>query len=109
MLEDRIKKLKDELNQRHEEIDILKGDASKQINHIRGSITKFLDKEIETLGERIITLFKEKGITIVSILTAVGIAIGVLIEALLGSTTVYTTKSGNASGGDGKMVELGSG
>ena len=37
-----------------------------------------------TLGERIRTLFKEQGITIVSILTAVGMAIGVLIEALLG-------------------------
>ena len=28
---------------------------------------KFLDKEIGTLGERIRTLFKEQGITIVSI------------------------------------------
>ena len=37
-----------------------------------------------TLGERIRTLFKEQGITIVSILTAVGMAIGVPIEALLG-------------------------
>ena len=29
-------------------------------------------------------------------------AIGVLIEALLGGPSVSTTKSGNASGGDGK-------
>ena len=36
------------------------------------------------------------------ILTAVGTAIGVLIEALLGGTTAYTTKSGNTSGGDRK-------
>ena len=43
---------------------------------------KFLDKETGTLCERIRTLFKEQGITIVSILTAVGMAIGVLIEAL---------------------------
>ena len=83
-IEDRIKKLRDELKERNKEIGILKGEASKQINQIRESITKFLDKETGTLGERIRTLFKEQGITIVSILTAVGMAIGILIEALLG-------------------------
>ena len=102
MTEDRIKELRDELNQRDEEIDILKGEASEQINRIRESITKFLDKEIRTLGERIRTLFEEQGITIVSILTAVGMAIGVLIEALLGGPSVSTNKSGNNSGGDTK-------
>ena len=83
-IEDRIGKLRGELTERNKEIDILKGEASKQINQIKESITKFLDKETGTLGERIRTLFKEQGITIVSILTAVGMAIGVLIEALLG-------------------------
>ena len=102
MIEDRIKKLRDELNERNEEINILKDEASKQINQKRGSITKFLDKETGTLGERIRTLFKEQGITIVSILTAVGMAVGVLIESLLGRPTVSTTTSGNTSGGDGK-------
>ena len=56
---------------------------------------------MSTLGEIIRTLFKEQGITIVSILTAVGMAIGVLIEALLGSPNVSST-SGGTSGGDGK-------
>ena len=102
MIEDRIKKLRDELTERNEEIYILKGEASKQINQIRGSIAKFLDKETGTLGERIRTLFKEQGITIVSILTAVGMAIGVLIESLLGGPTVSTITSGNSSGGDRK-------
>ena len=104
MVEDRIKKLRDELVERNEEINILKGEASKQINQIRESIMKFLDKETGTLGERIRTLFKEQGITIVSILTAVGMAIGVLIEALLGGPTVSTTTSGStpADGGDKK-------
>ena len=90
------------MNERNKEIDILKGEASKQINQIKESITKFLDKEMGTLGERIRTLFKEQGITIVSILTAVGMAIGILIEALLGSPTVSTTTSGSTSGGDRK-------
>ena len=102
MIEDRIKNLRDELNQRNEKIDILKSEVSKQVNHIRESIKKFLDKETGTLGERIRILFKEQGITIVSILTAVGMTTGVLIEYLLGSPTVSTTKSGNSSDGDRK-------
>ena len=104
MIEGRIKRLRGELTERNKEIDILKGEASKQINQIKESITKFLDKETGTLGVRIRTLFKEQGITIVSILTAVGMAIGVLIEALLGGPTVSTTTSGSspADGGDKK-------
>ena len=102
MVEDRIKKLRDELNERNEEINILKGEASKQINQIKESITQFLDKETGTLGERIRTLFKEQGITIVPILTAVRMAIGVLVEALLGDPTVSTVTSGSSSSGNKK-------
>ena len=60
-----------------------------------------MDKETETLGERIRTLFKEQGVTIASILTAVGMTIGVLIEALLRgpSVSTTTTTSGSTSGG----------
>ena len=84
-------------------MDILKGEASKQINHIRESITKFLDKETGTLSERIRTLFKEQVIMVVSILTGVGMAIDVLIEALLGGPTASTTNTlGNTNAGDGK-------
>ena len=101
-IEDRINKLRSELTERNKEIDILKGEASKQINQIRESITKFLDKETGTLGERIRTLFKEQGITIVSILTAIGMTLGVLIEALLGGPSASTLKSGGTSGGDKK-------
>ena len=41
-----------------------------------------LDKDT-SLGEKIRTLFREQGITIESILTAIRMAIGVLVEALL--------------------------
>ena len=76
---------------------ILKGRYSNQIYQIRDSITKFLDKETGTLGERIRTLFKEQGVMIVSILTAVGMAIGFLIEALLGGLSVSSTTSESTS------------
>ena len=100
MIEGRIKRLRGELTERNKEIDILKGEASKQINQIMGSITKFLDRETGTLGERIRTLFKEQDITIVSILTAVGMAIGVLIEALLGGPTTTTPTSQSTTTSD---------
>ena len=57
MIEDRLMKLRGELTERNKEIYILKGEASKQVNQIRESIKKILDKETGTLGERIRTLF----------------------------------------------------
>ena len=46
------------------------------------TIAKVLDKDT-SLAEKIRTLFREQGIMIASILTAIGMAIGVLVEALL--------------------------
>ena len=95
----RLQRFQDEQKAINNQIRILKGRYSNQIYQIRESIMKFLDKETGTLGERIRTLFKEQGITIVSILTAVGMAIGVLIEALLGgpSTSTPTPQSTTTS------------
>ena len=64
---------------------------------------KFLNKETGTLGiRRIRTLFKEQGVTIVSILNALGMTLGALIEALLGGPSTSTPTSGGTSGGDKK-------
>ena len=60
MIEGRINKLRGELTERNKEIDILKGEASKQVNQIRGLITKFLDKETGTLDERIRTFLRNR-------------------------------------------------
>ena len=98
----RLQRFQDEQKAINDQIRILKGRYSNQIYQIRESIMKFLDKETGTLGERIRTLFKEQGITIVSILTAIGMAIGVLIEALLGGPSASTPTSGGTSGGDKK-------
>ena len=62
---------------------------------MKETIAKVLDKDT-SLGEKIRTLFREQGITIASILTAIGMAIRVLVKALLpggGGTAV-------ASGGE---------
>ena len=98
----RLQRFQDEQKAINDQIRILKGRYSNQIYQIRESIMKFLDKETGTLGERIRTLFKEQGITIVSILTAVGMAIGVLIEALLGGSSASTPTSKSTTTSDKK-------
>ena len=103
----RLQRFQDEQKAKNDQICILKGRYSNQIYQIRESIMKFLDKETGTLGERIRTLFKEQGITIVSILTALGMTLGVLIEALLGgpSTSTPTPQSITTSDKKGRATE----
>ena len=98
----RLQRFQDEQKAISDQIRILKGQYSNQIYQIGESIMKFLDKETGTLGERIRTLFREQGITIISILTALGMTLGVLIEALLGGPSTSTPTSGGTSGGDNK-------
>ena len=99
----RLQRFQDEQKAINEQIRILKGRYSNQIYQIRESIMKFLDKEKGTLGERIRTLFKEQGITIVSILTALEMALGVLIEALLGGPSASTPTSGGTTTSDKQL------
>ena len=78
----RIDDLNDELVIRQKSIDLLKGRLKSQITSFRETIAKVLDKDT-SLAEKIQTLFREQGITIASILTAIWMAIGVLVEELL--------------------------
>ena len=78
----RIAKLNDELKARQESIDLLKGRLTNQITSFKEMIVKVLDKDT-SLAEKIKTLFREQGITIASILMAIGMTISALVEALL--------------------------
>ena len=89
----RIDALNDELATRQESIDLLKGRLKNQITSFKETIAKVLDKDT-SLGEKIRTLFREQGITVASILTAIGMAIGVLVEALLPGGGGAVTASG---------------
>ena len=106
----RLQRFQDEQKAISDQIRILKGRYSNQIYQIRESIMKFLDKETGTLGERIRTLFKEQGITIASILTALGMTLGVLIEALLGgpsasAPTPQSTTTSDKKGGAREWIK----
>ena len=75
-------------------MDLLKGRLKNQITSFKETIVKVLEKDT-SLGEKIRTLFREQGITIASILTAIGMAIGVLVESLLpGGGGAGTTSEG---------------
>ena len=89
----RIDALNDELATRQESIDLLKGRLKNQITSFKETIAKVLDKDT-SLAEKIRTLFREQGITIASILTAIGMAIGVLVEALLPGGAVTASGGG---------------
>ena len=86
----RIQNLEDERAARLEAASANKEELRGQINRIKETINKVL-KEDTTLRERLKTLFKEQGITIVSILTAIGMIIGVIVQAVIPTTGGGTT------------------
>ena len=75
-----IDDLNEDLKVRQESTNLLKGGLKPQISSFRETIAKVLDKDT-SLAEKIRTLFREQGIMIASILTAIGMAIGALVEA----------------------------
>ena len=81
----RLKNLEDERAARLEAASANKEALRSQINRIKETIDTVL-KDDTTLRERLKTLFKEQGITIVSILTAIGMIIGVIVEAVIPTT-----------------------
>ena len=89
----RIDALNDELATRQESISLLKGRLKNQITSFKETIVKVLGKDT-SLGEKIRTLFREQGITIASILTAIRMAIRILVEALLQGGGAATASGG---------------
>ena len=81
----RLKNLEDKRGARLEAASVNKESLRSQINRVKETINKVF-KEDTTLGERIRMLFREQGITIVSVLTAFGMIIGVIVEAVIPTT-----------------------
>ena len=91
-ISDRMRDLESERSARLEVINVNRDKLRSQVNRIKDTINKIL-KEDTTLGERIKTLFREQGITIVSVLTAFGMIIGVIVEAFIPTTGGTTSPS----------------
>ena len=84
---ERIRNLKDERAPRLEAASASREALRSQISRIRETITRLINEDT-TLAERIRTLFREQGITIVSILTALGMVISTLVLAISGGSAV---------------------
>ena len=82
-IEREIQKAKDLLRATEDSIDTLNQESRPQVSQIHDSLLRVLDKNT-TLAERVRTLFREQGVTIVSILTAIGMSITALVLALTG-------------------------
>ena len=95
----RIDDLNEDLKVRQESIDLLKGRLKNQITSFKETIAKVLDKDT-SLAEKIRPLFREQGITIASILTAIRMAIGVLAGALIPGG------GGAAASGGGLLLKM---
>ena len=102
----RIDNLNEDLKVRQESIDILKGRLTNQITSFKETIAKVLDKDT-SLAEKIRTLFREQGITIASILTAIRMATGVPVEALLPGTSGGGGAATTSGGGEPPKDEKG--
>ena len=101
----RIDDLNEDLKVRQESIDLLKGRLTSQITSFKETITKVLDSNT-SLAEKIRTLFREQGIMIASILTAIGMAIRVLVEVLLpGGGGAVTSRGGEPPPKDEKGLK----
>ena len=100
----RIDALNDELTIRQECINLLKGRLKNQITSFHETIAKVLDKDTSS-GGKIRTLIRKQGITIPCILTAISMAIGVLVEALLLGGGGAATASGTPPPKDEKGLK----
>ena len=81
----RIKGLEDEMPTHLEIISGNREALRSQISRIRETLHRILHED-KTLAERIKTLFREQGITVVSILTALGMIISTIVLALPGGS-----------------------
>ena len=82
---ERLRNLEDERASRLEAASSTREALRSQINRIRETISRILHDDT-TLADRVRTLFREQGITIASILTALGMAISTLVLALTGGS-----------------------
>ena len=83
---ERLRDLQDERSARLEAASATKDALRSQISRIRETISRILHEDT-TLAERVRTLFREQGVTLVSILTAIGMAISTLVLSLTGGAS----------------------
>ena len=84
-IKERLERLKEEYDVRLESLTQIKEKLSSQFARIRQTLDKIADGD-RTLKERLKILWREQGLTLVSVLTAIGMTISTLVLALLPSS-----------------------
>ena len=83
---ERVRDLQDERASRLEAASANREALRGQISRVRETINRVLHEDT-TLAERLRTLFREQGVTIVSVITALGFIISTLVLALTGGSS----------------------
>ena len=102
-----IKTLEEEIEVLNSEIREYDGKFRSQFQRIKQTIDKMLNEDM-TLGERIQTLFREQGITIASVITALSLAIGMIVNSILSAakSALKPTPQPKWSLGKGHFISL---
>ena len=75
-----------------------------RINRIKETFRRILEKD-KTLGEKNNTLFREQGITVVSILTAISLAISTIVASIVASLKPISPTPAPPTSGSGDVKE----
>ena len=84
-IKDRLERLKEDYDTRLESLSQMKPKLQTQLARMRQTLDKIADRD-RTLKERLKILWREQGLTLVSVLTAIGMTISTLVLALVGGS-----------------------
>lgn len=104
LIRERLRSLKDEHATRLEAAAANREALRSQISRVRETITRVLNEDT-TLAERIRTLFREQGVTIASLLTALGFIISTIALSITGGGAPTPAPASNPSGGAKEWVK----
>ena len=88
--DDAVRNLESKRSAMAEAISVNERILRSQIPRIKETINRMLEKDV-TLGDKITTLFREQGVTIVSILTAISLAISTIVASVVASVIPIPT------------------
>ena len=94
-VEKRLERLKEEHSDQQQKVSKNKKELQSQFDSIRLADEKVLDGDT-TLGEKIKTIFREKGITIIAVITAVGTIISTIVLAIKNALGISSGSGGGS-------------
>ena len=94
-VEKRLERLKEGYTDQQQKVAKNRKELQSQFDSIRLTDEKILDGDT-TLGEKIKTIFREKGVTIIAVITAVGTIISTIVLAIKNALGISTGSGGSS-------------